>query len=94
MLHYLLINTVNHFEYQKTAINILTYFFCDLLFIHNYYRMTITFYDLDAAGIHSFMDLDQGVNSCLLLYSNIAVLSSWLSLEADYVYFLEEGFLI
>ena len=37
-------------------------FFCQLLFIHNYNRMTITFYGLGAARINSFMGLDQGVN--------------------------------
>ena len=46
--------------------------------------MTITFYGLHAAGMNSFTGLDQGVNRCLSLYDNIVVLSSWLSLEADY----------
>ena len=59
-------------------------FFYQLLFIHNYRRMNI-FYGLDAAGMKSFMGLDQGVNSCLSLYHNIEVLSFWLSLEVDYI---------
>ena len=46
--------------------------------------MTITFYGFDAAGMNSFMGLDQGVNSCISLYNTIAVLCSWLSLEAGY----------
>ena len=36
-------------------------FFCQLLFIYNCSRMTITF-NGDAAGMNSFMGLDQGVN--------------------------------
>ena len=63
-------------------------FFYQLLFIHNYRRMTITFYGLDAAGMNSFMGLDQGVNSCLSLKHNIVVLSFWLSLEVDYFCFI------
>ena len=39
---------------------------------------------LDAAGMNSFMGLDQVVNSCLSVYNNIVVFSSWLSLETDY----------
>ena len=46
--------------------------------------MTITFYGLDAAGMNSFMGLDQAVSSCLSFYSSIVVLSSWLSLVVDY----------
>ena len=60
-------------------------FFSQMLFIHNYRRMTITFYGLDAAGMNSFMGLDQGVSICLSLYNITGVLSPWLSLEADYI---------
>ena len=66
-------------------------FFYQLLFIHNYCRMTITFYGLDlmlSTWMNSFMGLDQGVNSCLSLYHNIVVLSFQLSLEVDYFCFI------
>ena len=44
----------------KLSLGIITSaFFCQLLFIHNYNRMTITFYGLDAARINSLMGLDQ-----------------------------------
>ena len=43
-------------------------FFYQMFFIHNYHRMTIPFYGLHAAGMNSFMGLDQDVNSCLSLY--------------------------
>ena len=58
--------------------------FYHLLFIHNYHRMTMIFCGFHAVGRNNYMGLDQGVNNCLLLYSNIAVLSFWLSLEVDY----------
>ena len=60
-------------------------FFCHLFFIHNYRKMTITFYGFDASGKNSFMGMDLSVKGCLSLYNNIAVLSSWLSLVADYI---------
>ena len=68
----------------SSVINTSAFFFFLLLFIHNYCRITITFYGLHAARMNSFMGLNQGVNSCLSLYNNIAVFISWLSLEVDY----------
>ena len=57
--------------------------------------MTITFYGPDAAGMNSFMCLDQGVNRFLSLYNNIVVLSSWLSMVIILLnYFIKETFLI
>ena len=64
----------------STVINISAFFY-QLLFIHNYPRMSITFYGLHAVGMNSVMGLEQGVNIRLLLYNNRVVLSSWLSLE-------------
>ena len=57
------------------------YFFYQLLFINNYRSVTITFYGHDAAGMNSFMGLDQDVKSCISLYHNILVLSCWPLLE-------------
>ena len=54
-------------------------FFYQLLFIHNYHRITLIFYGINSSGRNSFMGLDQGVNSCLSLYYNMPVLSFWLS---------------
>ena len=67
--------------------------FLHSLFIDNYRRMTITFYGPDAAGMKSFMCLDQGVNSFLSLYNNIVVLSSWLLMVIILLnYFIKETF--
>ena len=55
--------------------------------------MTITFYGPDAAGMNSFMCLDQGVNRFLSLYNNIVVLSSWLLMVIILLnYFIKETF--
>ena len=59
-------------------------FFHQLLFFYNYHRMTIGINGLDTNGINCCMGLDQVINSCLSLYHNIAVLSFWHSLDADY----------
>ena len=72
-------------------------FFYQLLSIHNYSSMTRTFYGLDTAGRNSFKCLDHGVISYLSVYHNTAVLSFWLSLEADYFCLItpeKEAFLI
>ena len=55
-----------------------------LLFIHIDRRMIRTLYGLDAAINNSFIGLTQGVNNCLSLYNNMAVLSFGFSLEVDY----------
>ena len=69
----------------KLSTEIKTSAFCyQLLFIHDYRRMTITLYGLDTAGRNWFMDLDYGIDNYLSLYHNIAVQSVWLSLEAEY----------
>ena len=47
--------------------------------------MTKAFNGLDAAGMNFIMGLDQGVNSCLSLYHDIAALNSLLSLDFDHV---------